>query len=282
LKFSLDSLLLQDLDKSRFEAIVADDGSSDDTAKLVETYKDKMNIKYVFQEDKGYRPGSARNLGILASEGMICLFIDSSVILHTTCLNEHLAFYTEKGFDTSALGFVYGFDHNEESEEILLGLVVPSDPNGSIERLAQYPVYVDVRDPHYIKYGDKLEDLPAPWYYFWTCHVSVPRNQLLKVGLFDDRYDGRWGAEDNDLGYRLHLEGVKIILLRAAKSIHYPHGKDKAARQKEGYENTAIFHDKFKTLATRIFFDMCMNPDMTDLNELLRMQPTEKLNVLYA
>jgi glycosyltransferase involved in cell wall biosynthesis len=79
LSYTLDSLVQQDLPKDRFEVVVGDDGSSDDTRQVVGKYEALMNVKYAFQEDKGYRPGSARNKAISISEGDICLFIDSSV-----------------------------------------------------------------------------------------------------------------------------------------------------------------------------------------------------------
>lgn len=272
LTYSLDSLTLQNLGKNRYEVIVADDGSTDNTRDVVKQYEGKMNIKYLFQEDKGYRPASARNMGIRAAEGRICIFIDSSVILHTNCLQEHLRYYAANETSAAAIGYVYGFDHNEKSEEVLKKLVVLGDPDGSIQRLADYPVYLDVRDQHYVRYNDKIDDLPAPWYYFWTCHVSVPREELINIGLFDESFDGRWGSEDNDLAYRLHRNGVKISLLRTAEAIHYPHGKDKAERQKEGYQNCAYFHSKFQTIETQMFYETYMNNEFVDINHLISQQ----------
>lgn len=54
------------------ELVVADDGSTDNTRKIVEKYKD---VVYVYQENKG--EGSARNLGIEASKGEYLAFLDA-------------------------------------------------------------------------------------------------------------------------------------------------------------------------------------------------------------
>lgn len=54
------------------ELVVADDGSTDNTKKIVEKYK---NIVYVYQENRG--EGSARNLGIEASKGEYLAFLDA-------------------------------------------------------------------------------------------------------------------------------------------------------------------------------------------------------------
>lgn len=273
LDFTLHSLLHQTIDKDRYEVVIGDDGSSDDTRETVRKYEGKMNVKYVFQEDKGYRPASARNKAIMNASGAICLFVDSSIILHENCLQEHIKFHAQKESRRVAIGYVFGFDHDEDSEDLLMELVTPTDPESSIEKLSQHKVFHDVREPHYKKYNDKIENLPAPWFYFWTCHLSVPMKDILAVGMFDENYDGRWGVEDNDLGFRLQQSGVSICLLRTATSIHYPHGKDKDARQLEGYQNCVYFHSKFKTKETELFLDHYVNGgSLPDINELRTKQ----------
>ena len=72
LKIAIESVLEQTF--KDFELIIVDDGSTDKTKELVETYKDKR-IKYFYQENKG--PASARNLGIKNSSGEYICFLDS-------------------------------------------------------------------------------------------------------------------------------------------------------------------------------------------------------------
>lgn len=56
-----------------FEIIVIDDGSSDNTAKLVKDYED--DVRYIFQANQG--SSSARNLGIEKAKGDWIAFLDS-------------------------------------------------------------------------------------------------------------------------------------------------------------------------------------------------------------
>ena len=56
-----------------FELIVVDDGSTDGTSELLESYGD--SIHYCFQENKG--PSAARNLGIKNATGLYITFLDS-------------------------------------------------------------------------------------------------------------------------------------------------------------------------------------------------------------
>jgi glycosyltransferase involved in cell wall biosynthesis len=272
LSYTLESLVGQQLVKTIFEVIVCDDGSSDDTQAVVKRYADLLNLKYLFQEDLGYRPGSARNSGIRAAEGRICVFIDCGVILQSECLSEHIKFYADNNNLKSAVGYVYGFDHDDKSERELKKLIDIWNIDLSIENLKRFPKFADIRDPHYIKYNDSIEDLPASWFYFWTCHVSSLRAELIKTGLFDSYYDGKWGVEDLDLGLRLSGNGRKIYLLKSAKSVHYPHGKNKKERRTEGYENLKYFHQKFNTIGTRIFFERYLTGtgNLRDLNQAIK------------
>ena len=63
-----------------FEWLVIDDGSTDDTATLVDKWKreDRIPILYVYKENGG--PATARNLGIEEAIGDYIAFLDSDDI----------------------------------------------------------------------------------------------------------------------------------------------------------------------------------------------------------
>lgn len=68
----LDSLINQTY--KNIEIIVVDDGSKDDSKKIIKSYKNK-NIYYYYKENGGL--SSARNYGIKKSNGEYLLFVDS-------------------------------------------------------------------------------------------------------------------------------------------------------------------------------------------------------------
>ena len=71
---AIDSVLAQTF--TDYEIIVVDDGSTDDTKKLLQPYL--SIIHYIYQENKGV--SAARNTGILAAQGKWLAFLDSDDI----------------------------------------------------------------------------------------------------------------------------------------------------------------------------------------------------------
>lgn len=60
-----------------------------------------------------------------------------------------------------------------------------------------------------------------PFQHLYTCNASVPRDALLKAGLFDERFVGA-AFEDTDLGYRLTRSGCRLIFNSRATVLHDP------------------------------------------------------------
>ncbi len=73
----LDSFQLLDFPPNRLELIIADDGSSDETEKIVRSYQKKMSFNLHFFSQKNQGPGAARNMGIMKASGDFFVFVDS-------------------------------------------------------------------------------------------------------------------------------------------------------------------------------------------------------------
>jgi glycosyltransferase involved in cell wall biosynthesis len=74
LKRALDSLIVQT--ETDWEAIIVDDGSTDNTETLIHSYlENDSRIKYVYQENAGY--SLSKNTGIFLANGKFITFLDS-------------------------------------------------------------------------------------------------------------------------------------------------------------------------------------------------------------
>lgn len=73
----LESFRALDFPRDRFELIIADDGSSDDTAALVESVRDSVDFTLHFHRQENAGPGAARNMGMERARGDFFIFIDS-------------------------------------------------------------------------------------------------------------------------------------------------------------------------------------------------------------
>ena len=275
LEYTLKSLVSQSLEQSNFEVVIVDDGSSDSTFPMIKTFENTINLKYVYQADKGFRSGSARNLGIRVADGRICLFLDSGMIVKSDCLQQHLDLHQQKNNEVAIIGYVYGYSAKSEADFITP--IYPNDADGSIAKLVEMGKVWDIRENIYRKYNDQLEDLAVPWTLFWSGHLSIRKKSLFDVGFFDENYDSNWGCEDNDLGYRLHQAKKEILLGRRAVALHLPHEIDLNLRIQQGSENCKYFHQKFPTPETQLFLDyyaqeisaQCVNNKVIDFHELI-------------
>lgn len=83
------SLNKQVIEFSKFEIVVVDDGSTDNTETLIHSFRaeSKLQIKFFKQDHRG--PGEARNLGMQKSEGEFLLFIDSDCIADQNWLSAY-------------------------------------------------------------------------------------------------------------------------------------------------------------------------------------------------
>ncbi len=94
---TLNSLLKLDYPKDRFEIIVVDNGSTDNTFKILTEFKDQYpELINILQEKLIQSSYAARNAGIKNSKGNTLVFIDADMTAETDFLNKVDSLFSEE------------------------------------------------------------------------------------------------------------------------------------------------------------------------------------------
>ncbi|MBK6982474.1 MAG: glycosyltransferase family 2 protein [Betaproteobacteria bacterium] len=198
LRRTLDHLVAQDLSPERFEVIVVDDGSPDETTQVVAEYAKRVPfaLSYLRHENRG--PGYTQNRGIERVRAPLLLLIADDIFLAPHALRTHLEHHLA----------------NPDPEVAVLGRVEQSP------ELTQ-TVFLGKWDP--FRFGD-LEGLTElPPFRFWAMNLSAKREFLVGNGMYLE-HKGRGGAsclEDLELGCRLHERGLRLHYCPDALGRHY-------------------------------------------------------------
>ncbi|MBS3088680.1 glycosyltransferase family 2 protein [Candidatus Pacearchaeota archaeon] len=82
--------------KNKFEIIVVDDGSKDNSYQIAKRFASNQNPKVkVFKKDINGGKGSALNLGIKKARGEIIITMDADTIVHPDSLKKMVGYFTE-------------------------------------------------------------------------------------------------------------------------------------------------------------------------------------------
>jgi len=270
LRATLESLTTQTIDPNLFEVIVVDDGSADQPQQIIDQYKDRLHLQYFYQEDKGYRLSKARNQGLKLASSDLCILVDAGILLPSWGIEEHINSHKSSPNPVAVIGFLYGLVNSETSNNELAKLIDMNDLDRSIACIKSKSEYSDMREDVIASYNHTLKGLPAPWIFFWGGNVSFDKSAFSENEFyFNEVFDGNWGCEDVEFGYRLHKKNVEIILNPRAEAIHYPHEKYK------GFEtarmiNIQKFNDIYKAPETKLLFDISVRDiDNIFLNDYL-------------
>jgi GT2 family glycosyltransferase len=227
---TLESLAAQRFPAAGFEVIVADDGSSDQTAGVAAAYAGRLRLRYCYQEDQGYRVAAARNTGARLATAPVLAFLDTGTIAGQGFIAGHLAAHAAIREPRAVMGYCYGYRPLDDMAW-LAGALATLGPEQTVRRFGGDPLFQDVRHADFTAPGFDLATLVAPWVYFWSMNSSVSADAFWRVGGFDEDYR-TWGGEDTELGYRLHQAGVGFAVSHSAWAVELPHPRRlKANRQ---------------------------------------------------
>ncbi|MDT8316994.1 MAG: glycosyltransferase family A protein [bacterium] len=167
LKDAIESIFKQTLNEDLFEVLIIDNGSTDETARVVRELSAKTKrIKYFFAPEPGLHVG--RHLGAKEAKGEILVYADDDILATPDWLNS-----VKKRF--------------EDSDVALLGGKILPMWEGEI------PSWIDLfkSEPQYgwtigflslLDFGDESKLIPAD--YVYGCNFSIRKSVLYECGGF--------------------------------------------------------------------------------------------------
>ena len=216
----LESIAAQREIQDRFELVVTDDGSSDDTLQVVEAFRRRVEfpVKFVTHPRRGFQAARCRNEGAAATTAPYLLFLDGDCVLPPLHVAAHLA-HRRRG--VALIGDVCKLDREASlrvTEEtirrgVFSAVVSPSERRRLRKLDLKYRFY------NFIRHPKKPRSLRSGDFSIW-------RDDFRRVNGFDENFSG-WGGEDDDLGRRLRRAGVQLqSFLRWTYSCHLWHPRE--------------------------------------------------------
>ena len=177
---------LEETQYPKFEVIVVDDASTDETAAVTARYEVRL-----IQLPERVGPGAARNRGASEASHEILFFLDADVTVEHDTLAKVAETFRRNPDAAATFG---SYDQAPAAANVL----------------SQYRNLLH----HYI-HQTSCEDATT----FWSGCGAIHRSAFLACGGFDPTYD-RPSVEDIDLGVRLRRSGQKIVLNKELQVKH--------------------------------------------------------------
>jgi len=231
LKFGLQSLTRQKI-TSTYEIIVLNDGVLDDTQKVCDSFRDRLNVKYVFT---GYRntnlpiwriPGYAINIGAKLAQGTFMIIMCPEIYLMEDCIQNMVDALKA---NPKRMVITNGKD---DQDEVFLGNV--RQTVSSYDLLNLY---------------DRMPKLNTEFPFF----LGLSTKEFIDIGGYDEDFIGNcW--DDQDIITRLKQNGLVYEKLEK-RIVHLYHSRIRydSAKTKEGWDyNKALYDARLGTVKRNV------------------------------
>ncbi len=210
----------QSLSSDSYEIIVVDDGSTDETERVLKKWANQSSLVQVLKQ-KNSGQGVARNKALKRASGEIILFIGDDIYATPDFLLTHVQFHQ---------------DHPEENKACL-GLTEWEAPT------TPFMQWLTHGGPQFA-YDQLNPQREASFWFFYTSNLSLKRS-LLQKETFDEDFKA-YGWEDIELGYRLMKKhDLKMIYTPQALATHdHPMEEKDLERKMKSIGKTALVFQK--------------------------------------
>lgn len=206
-----------------FEIIIADDGSRDETAQLIERMStlSPIPVRHVWQPDEGFQKSRILNKAIAASQGDYLIFTDGDCIPRGDFVAEHLR-HAEDGCYLSGGYFKLPLDISKAITQEDIDTRRLFSPDWLRQAGMDMDIIKALKLVTRGTVGDLLNYLPVKA--SWNGHnSSCHKKWAIAVNGFDENM--QYGGQDAEFGRRLRHLGVKAKRIRYSTiCVHLEHG----------------------------------------------------------
>lgn len=207
------------------EVIIADDGSSDTTRKMIEEYRQNFPVPlhHVWQPDEGFQLSKIRNKAFAKATGKYIIQIDGDIILHSKFIFDHVK-VAKEGYFTNGSRVLLGAKVSAQ----ILACNNSAIPVIKIEKNKinnwRCPWLRNILADHY-------QSSPKDITMVRGCNMGFWKKDVIAVNGYDEDFVG-WGREDSDIAVRLHNSGIKKRRIKFGAIAYHLHHKE-ADRSKD-------------------------------------------------
>lgn len=199
------------------QIVIVDDGSSDGSQDYIDNIDLDISYDYQLREDRGYQLSTVRNIGIQLANNDCIVQIDDDYLMTGNIIEK-----ARDLFDKDKL-VIFRRDEMDEDGNIIrdkrLGLKWKKEKVG----------------------GNLFKFIPSgnpPAIYGAWGMFMYSKKRMKEIGMYNTKYNNRWGAEDADVATRFLYAGYDVLYFVEEHCVHLDHTKreDRFDERKENEE----------------------------------------------
>ncbi|MFL5811073.1 MAG: glycosyltransferase family 2 protein, partial [Flavisolibacter sp.] len=189
------------------EVVIADDGSTEETANLIKEFQKKfpIPIKHAWHPDEGFRAAAIRNKGIALCTQDYIVQVDGDIIIHPKFIADHLETQKPGYF---MVGSRVMLSAEQTGKLIQQGYV-------DFKKLSREAFALNgLRNPLLSKLLAGLYKTKGRHkFYAKGANIAFYKKDIIRINGYNEAFVG-WGSEDRDVAIRLMNAGVQKLSIK--------------------------------------------------------------------